>query len=280
MGVQKICYKWKDWVGYNEMDHFEVGRLWNENAPAWTALSRQGYDVYRDLVNTPAFLEVLPDIDGLEGLDIGCGEGSNTRKLASLGAKMVGIDISSIFIQEAISQEKIEPLGIKFLVASALELPFADQRFDFATAFMSLMDMPNYDIALREAFRILKPGGFLQFSITHPCFDTPHRKNLRDEMGKTYAIEVGGYFDRIDGQISEWIFGSAPEELQQQWPLFRIPFYHRTISEWLNLLIDVGFVLEKFVEPKANDVVTTHYPQMQDSQVVAYFLQVRCRKPG
>ncbi|EAW34039.1 hypothetical protein [Lyngbya sp. PCC 8106] len=105
-------------------------------------------------------------------------------------------------------------------------------------------------------------------------------KNLRDEMGKTYAIEVGGYFDRIDGQITEWIFGSTPEELQKQWLLFRIPMYHHTISEWLNLLIDVGFVLEKFVEPKANDVITTHYPQMQDSQVVAYFLQVRCRKPG
>lgn len=262
------------------MDHLEVGRLWDENAPAWTALSRRGYDVYRDLVNTPAFVEALPEINGLEGLDIGCGEGSNTRKLASLGAKIVAIDISSIFIQEAIARENIEPLGIEFRVASALELPFPDERFDFATAFMSLMDMPNNEIALREAFRVLKPRGFLQFSITHPCFDTPHRKNLRDETGKSYAIEVGGYFDRIDGKIAEWTFGSAPKELQQKWPKFRIPVYHRTISEWFNLLIDVGFVLEKFVEPKANDAITTHYPQVQDSQVVAYFLQVRCRKPG
>ena len=41
-----------------------------------------------------------------------------------------------------------------------------------------------------------QPGGFFQFSITHPCFDTPHRKNLHDETGYTYAIEVGDYFDR------------------------------------------------------------------------------------
>ncbi|MFZ1027989.1 MAG: methyltransferase domain-containing protein [Limnoraphis robusta] len=262
------------------MDDWEVGRFWDENAPAWTALARQGYDIYRNLVNTPAFLEVLPDIQGLEGLDIGCGEGYNTRKLANLGANMVGIDISSIFIQEAISQENIEPLGIKFLVASALELPFEDQSFDLATAFMSLMDMPNNEIALREAFRVLKPGGFLQFSITHPCFDTPHRKPLRDETGRTYAVEVGGYFDRIDGQIAEWIFSAAPKDIQQQWPKFRIPVYHRTISDWLNLLIDVGFVLEKFVEPKANDEITSQYPQIKDAQVVAYFFQVRCRKPS
>ena len=38
---------------------------------------------------------------------------------------------------------------------------------------MSLMDMPDPDLALREACRILKRGGFLQFSITHPCFDLP-----------------------------------------------------------------------------------------------------------
>jgi hypothetical protein len=56
--------------------------------------------------------------------------------------------------------------------------------------------------------------------------------------------------------------------------------YHRTISEWLNLLIDVGFVLEKFVEPKANDEITSQYPQIKDAQVVAYFFQVRCRKPS
>ncbi|MDY7021295.1 MAG: class I SAM-dependent methyltransferase [Cyanobacteriota bacterium] len=260
------------------MDDREVGQFWEKNAPAWTALTRQGYDICRDSFNTPAFLEILPDIKGLKGLDIGCGEGYNTRKLACLGGKIVGIDISSTFIQAAIAQENSEPLGIDYQVASALELPFEDESFDFATAFMSLMDVSDYQVALREAFRVLKPGGFLQFSITHPCFDTPHRKNVRDENRKVYAVEIGGYFERVEGEISEWMFSSIPEEFQQQWPDFRIPYYHYTISEWLNLLIDVGFVLEKFVEPKPNDAVVTHHPNLQGSQVVAYFLQIRCRK--
>lgn len=38
------------------MDHLEVGRYWDENAPTWTRLSRAGYDVYRHLLNTPAFV--------------------------------------------------------------------------------------------------------------------------------------------------------------------------------------------------------------------------------
>ena len=50
------------------MDHRQVGRFWNSNAEAWTRLSRAGYDVYRDCLNTPAFFEMLPDIAGLSGL--------------------------------------------------------------------------------------------------------------------------------------------------------------------------------------------------------------------
>ena len=53
----------------------EVGRYWDQNADAWTVLSRAGYDLYRDLFNTPAFMEMLPDVRGRRGLDIGCGEG-------------------------------------------------------------------------------------------------------------------------------------------------------------------------------------------------------------
>jgi len=71
---------------------------------------------------------------------------------------------------------------------SAQRLPFRDAVFDFATAFMSLMDMPEPLAALREACRVVKPGGFLQFSITHPCFDPPYRKLLRDAGGNAYAV--------------------------------------------------------------------------------------------
>lgn len=60
------------------MDSQTVAAHWNRNAENWTRLSRQGYDVFRDHVNTPGFLEILPDVSGLEGLDIGCGEGTNT----------------------------------------------------------------------------------------------------------------------------------------------------------------------------------------------------------
>jgi 2-polyprenyl-3-methyl-5-hydroxy-6-metoxy-1,4-benzoquinol methylase len=73
--------------------------------------SSAGYDVYRDFLNTPAFFAMLPDVDGLSGLDIGSGEGHNTRLLAQRRALVTAIDISKAFIAHAKQLEEQEPLG-------------------------------------------------------------------------------------------------------------------------------------------------------------------------
>lgn len=140
------------------MDHAQVGRYWNENAEVWSKLVRAGYDVYRDHLNTPAFLNMLPEVQGLRGLDLGCGEGHNTRQLARKGALMTGIDISENFIRYAREAESREPLGIEYQVASAAAVPFPREHFQFLTAFMSLMDMPDHAVVLAEAWRVLEPG--------------------------------------------------------------------------------------------------------------------------
>lgn len=262
------------------MDHKEVGRFWNASAAAWTRLARAGYDVYRDYLNTPAFFHLLPDVAGLTGLDIGCGEGHNTRLLGKLGARVTAIDIADVFIVHATQAEADEGLGIDYCVASAVHLPFADESFDFATGFMSFMDVPETDRVLAEAYRVLQPGGFLQFSICHPCFDTPHRRNLRDAQGRTYAIEVGDYFRDRDGEIDEWLFGAAPAHVKQGMRKFTIPRFTRTLSQWLNLIVESGFLLERLEEPRPSDETVSACPDLQDAQVVSYFLHLRVRKPA
>lgn len=261
------------------VNHREAGRYWNENAEVWTRLARAGYDVYRDHLNTPAFLAMLPDVQGLFGIDIGCGEGHNTRQIAKRGARLVGVDIAKAFIRYAKEAEQHESLGIDYRVASAVELPFPGCTFDFATATMSLMDIPETDRALAEAVRVIKPGGFLQFSISHPCFDTPHRRNLRDEHGVTYAIEVGDYYRPQDGEVGEWLFGATPDELKRKLPNFKVPRFNRTLSYWLNLLVQTGFCVERVEEPKPTDETVRSCPDLQDAQVVAHFLHVLARKP-
>src|SRR6266487_6781762 len=104
------------------MDHKQAGQYWNDSADSWTKLARMGFDVYRDYLNTPAFFAMLPNVDGLSGLDIGCGEGYNTRLLAKSGARMTAIDIAEVFISHAKEAEAGERQGIDYRVASAVAL--------------------------------------------------------------------------------------------------------------------------------------------------------------
>ena len=262
------------------LDHRAVGELWDENAEAWTTLARLGYDKYRDHINTPAFMAMLPDVAGLRGLDVGCGEGHNTRLVAQQGANLTALDIAGRFVRYAQAREAKEPHGITYLRANAIELPFDDASFDFVMATMSMMDVPDQDRAIREVARVLQPGGFFQFSILHPCFMTPRFKWVLDEAGKRVALECGDYYKAEQGTIEEWIFGSAPEELKERFEKFRIPRFFHTLSTWLNMLIAAGLVIEATAEPYASDESIAIYPSLAATRVVPCSLHVRCRKPS
>jgi len=62
-------------------------------------------------------------------------------------------------------------------------------------------------------------------------------------------------------------------------PPFKTPRFTRALSQWLNLLIGAGFCLERVAEPRPGDEAVRDYTNTQDVQVVAYFLQIRVRKP-
>ena len=260
------------------MDDKQVGAFWDGNAEAWAKLSRRGYNVSRDQITMPAFLTLLPEVSGLSGLDIGCGEGHSTRLLAQRGARMTAVDISPTFIRLAGEQEEREPLAIEYWEASALALPFPDQQFDFAVAFMSLMDIPQPDRALREAFRVLQPGGFLQLAITHPCFDTPRRGWVRDGAGRKIAYQSGDYFTQAQGQVKAWLFPATPPEVRHGLPPFQTPKFFRTLSAWVNNLLDTGFALERMDEPCASEDTLRRFPGLAGSRIIPFWLIIRCRK--
>jgi len=258
------------------MDHNDVGRHWNRIASTWTGMARRGLDFYRDHFNTPAFMEWLPEVHGLRGLDVGCGEGYNTRLLAGCGAAMTAIDISEVFIRYA-AQIPAGRHEVDYGIASAVRLPFAEATFDFATGFMSFMDIPEIEDVLQEVARVVKPAGFVQFSITHPCFDTAHRVHIRDAQGLTSAFEIGGYFQNLQGDMVE-LNRPGSEAAEAGFPLIRIPRFTRTLSQWVKAVLDAGLAIEGMNEPRPTDEQVQAFPGLQDAQVVSYFLHVRARK--
>ena len=174
--------------------------------------------------------------------------------------------------------EAADPVGINFQIADVTRLDFPKAQFDFATAFMSFMDMPDQATALHQAHRVLADGGVLQFSILHPCFVPPQRKTLRDANGEVYAVEVADYFRRTDGEIDTWTFGAAPPEEQAKHPPFNVPRFHRTLSDWVGMIQSAGFVIEAVQEPMADEETAAKFPDVADTRVTPIFLHFRVRK--
>ena len=59
-----------------------------------------------------------------------------------------------------------------------------------------------------------------------------------------------------------------------------MPRFNRTVSEWLNAVIAAGLTIERLEEPTADDETVSRCPDMQDTQIMPYFLLVRARKPA
>jgi SAM-dependent methyltransferase len=248
--------------------------IWEANAPAWIELSRAGYDVYRDLVNTPAFLDLLPPVAGARTLDLGCGEGHNTRLVAERGASVVALDIADTFIRAAVASL---PDGTAAVQGDGARLPFRAASFDLVTAFMSLMDVADPEHALSEIARVLRPGGLVQFSITHPATSTPFRQWVHDAAGERQAVAVGGYFH--EGPMSEtWTFGSAPEGVRSGVRPFEITYARRTLAGWLNAVIGAGLDITALAEPRADEPTAAAHPEVADTRIAPYFLVVQARR--
>ena len=154
----------------------DIRKQWNKMADFWASQVRNGKDSWREYMNAPVFKRMIGDVRGLRLLDLACGEGYFSRFYAKAGAKVTGIDISDNQIAAAQEEESRAPLGIKYHVADASKIDFLEpESFDIIISFMALMDIEDYEGALMQASRILKPKGRFVFITVHPCFGWSRR---------------------------------------------------------------------------------------------------------
>lgn len=256
-----------------------VARYWDANANLWTEQVRRGWDAYREHFNNPAFFAFLGEVKGKRVLDAGCGEGYNTRILARTGAEVVGVDVSARLIEHARQAESQQPLGIRYEVASFSDLTgvFQDQTFDLVVSFMALMDGPDYESACRELLRVLRPGGELVFSLTHPCFMTPGFGWLRDEETEPDGLTVAHYFDTRP-RLEHWRFSKGP--IPQETPKFEVPRFPRTLSQYINGLIEAGLILRRLEEPRPSEAACREHPWLRRwRDHASLFIYFRTQRP-
>jgi SAM-dependent methyltransferase len=133
-----------------------------EHAQGWLSWARtpghDAYWIYRD-----AFFALVP-APGAATLEVGCGEGRVARDLVARGHRVTGLDASPTLLHAAAEADP----GSRYVEGAAEALPFDEHAFDLVVAYNSLMDVVDMPAAVREAARVLVPGGRLCACITHP----------------------------------------------------------------------------------------------------------------
>ena len=209
---------------------------------------------YHKYVEKPAMYKLLPDLKGKKVLCIGCGTGEEVNYLSSLGAEVIGTDLSKGMLIEA----KNNFPDLDFRQMDMMRLDFSKNTFDFVYSSLAFHYTNDLENLFAGIYKILKSGGKLLFSTTHPVFDAVEIFDLNGEqysvIGKSKNLAtkeiktIGDYFSEIK-RTQDW--GNN----------FIVNVEHKTISTWINSLIKPGFRILKMVEPKPIEEAKEKYPE-------------------
>ncbi|WP_242454778.1 class I SAM-dependent methyltransferase [Bailinhaonella thermotolerans] len=177
---------------------------------------------------------LLGDVRGKRVLEIGCGAGQCARWLVTQGARAVGVDLSYRQLQHSRRIDLDTGLRLPVAAADARALPFADESFDaVCSAYGAIPFVADSAAVMREAARVLRPGGLFVFSVTHPI-----RWSFPDDPGPHGLTATRPYFDRTP--YVEFDEDGEPAYAE----------HHRTLGDRVAELTAAGLVLTALTEPE------------------------------
>ncbi len=185
----------------------EAQAAWDANAAWWDEQIGPEGNLFHRAVIAPVTERLLDVRRGDLILDIACGNGQFSRRLADLGAQVVAFDATQVFIDRALSHSKDYVNSIQYQRLDATDAGalrnLGRGHFDAAVCNMALMDIPTIEPLAATLPWLLKLGGRFVFSVTHPCFNSGEFRKIIEEEDNdgelitSYAIKRHSYLEPI-----------------------------------------------------------------------------------
>ena len=270
--------------GYGSLDFpeyiDEAVEVWDDVAEWWDDRIGDGNTTQNFLVepNQERLLEITP---GDRILDIACGAGRFTRRMADSGARIIAFDHSEIFINRARQRSVGYENSIDYRVLNAADpdalANISDEPFESAVCTMGIMDMAVVTPLAEALPKLLVPNGRFVFSICHPVFNSIGTKMVAEQEFDADGVSVRHSANATDYLKIRTALGTGI--VGQPRPQ---RYFHRPISALLELFFDQGMILDALLEPKFPDEAFSEHKSPLSSVHFAELPQVliaRLRNP-
>lgn len=220
-------------------------KSYDKYAKKWADKLRGGQNLAQKYIEKPAMYSKLPSLKGKSIICVGCGTGEECEHLKILGAsRVVGIDISQGLVE--IAKKSFHRLEFYVMDMEKITLPPAS--FDLAYSSLTLHYVESWTKTLKSIYKILKPGGVFLFSTHHPVNWGADIK--RGDEKNTFLMGYTKYNHKDEYEI----FGDYlnTRKINDVWyGDFEVSFYHKPFSSIIREILDSGFKIVDFTEPKA-----------------------------
>ncbi|KAK0724404.1 putative methyl transferase [Lasiosphaeris hirsuta] len=196
----------------------------------------------------PRLRSFIPPLTNARVLDLGCGYGWYTRYLRSAGASSVlGIDVSAKMLERAQELTGDEDAGVRYERGDLDDEETRKRLFggegevDLVFSSLAVHYLEGLEEVVWDVFRVLKPGGSFVFSAEHPIFTAPERQGVVEipvpgKEGEVRRVWPLHDYQKQGLRVSNWLTTEGVRK------------YHRTVTTYINLLLDAGFELAGFNE--------------------------------
>lgn len=197
-----------------------------------------------------ALQKMLPDFTGKTVLDLGCGFGWHCRYAIENGAQSVtGINLSEKMLERAREINHLK--GIEYERKALEDVTFPAEKFDIILSSLTLHYIESFDVMAQNIYQWLKPNGHFVFSVEHPVFTAQGNQDWTyAEGGEKLHWPVDNYFAK--GKRNTHFLGED------------IVKYHRTLTTYMNSLLQQGFKIKEVIEPQPSDNMLEKFSEMKD----------------